>query len=105
MIAFEDLYLRRNAAVETGETLGRFEEDSMSKVVGLHKWKQILSDCSFSITREEDLSHELLSEERKLTRTENAISSEKNPQEREKTNLLLDLAERGILGYFRLVAK
>jgi len=44
-------------------------------------------------------------EERKLTRTENAIVSEKNPKEREKTNLLLDLAERGILGYFRLVAE
>src|SRR5882757_6854606 len=105
MNAFEDLCLRRNAEVGTGEALARFEADSMSKVVGLQKWKQILTDCSFSITREEDLSHELLSEERKLTRTENAIVSEKNPEEREKTNLLLDLAERGILGYFRLAAE
>ena len=105
MIAFEDLYLRRNAEVANGETLARFEADSMSKVVGLQKWKQILANCSFSITREEDLSHELISEERKLTLTENAISGEKNPEEREKTSLLLDLAERGTLGYFRLVAK
>jgi len=105
MIAFEDLYLRRNAEVANGETLARFEADSMSKVVGLQKWKQILANCSFSITREEDLGHELISEERKLTRTENTISSEKNPEEREKTSLLLDLAERGTLGYFRLVAK
>jgi len=105
MIAFEDLYLRRTAEVGTREVLVRFEADSMSKVVGLQKWKQILTNSSFSITTEEDLSHELLSEERKLTRTENAISSEKNPQEREKTNLLLELAERGTLGYFRLVAK
>ena len=105
MIAFEDLYLQRNEEIGNGETLARFEADSMSKVVGLQKWKQILTNCSFSITREEDLSHELLSEERKLTRTENAIVSEKNPEEREKTNLLLDLAERGILGYFRLVAE
>ena len=105
MIAFEDLYLRRNAEVGTGEALARFEADSMSKVVGLQKWKQILTNCSLSVTTEKDLSHELLSEERKLTRTENAIVSEKNPEEREKTNLLLDLAERGILGYFRLVAE
>jgi ubiquinone/menaquinone biosynthesis C-methylase UbiE len=105
MIAFEDLYLRRNAEVGNEETLAGFEADSMSKVVELQKWKQILTNCSFSITTEEDLSHELLKEERKLTRTENAISGEKNPKEREKTNLLLELAERGILGYFRLVAK
>jgi hypothetical protein len=83
MIAFEDLYLRRNAEVGNEETLAGFEADSMSKVVELQKWKQILTNCSFSITTEEDLSHELLKEERKLTRTENAISSEKNPKERE----------------------
>ena len=44
-------------------------------------------------------------EERKLTQTDNAISSDETSNETEKTNLLLDLAEKGILGYFRLVAK
>ena len=77
----------------------------MGKVVVLQKWKQILCDCSFSITVEEDLSNELIDEERKLTQTNNAISSDETSNETEKTNLLLDLAEKGILGYFRLVAK
>ena len=53
---------------------------------------------------EEELSHELIKEQRKLTRTDSAIANEKNPKEREKTNLLLELAEKGTLGYFRLVA-
>jgi SAM-dependent methyltransferase len=106
MIALEDLYLRRNPQVETEMShLARFEADSMGKVVVLQKWKQILCDCSFSITVEEDLSNELIDEERKLTQTDNAISSDETSNETEKTNLLLDLAEKGILGYFRLVAK
>ena len=104
-VAFEDLYLRRNADAGAGEALARFEADSMSKVVGLRKWKQILADCGFAVTTEEDLSQELMNEERKLTRTDNAISNGTNPKESEKTNLLLELSEQGILGYFRLVAK
>jgi hypothetical protein len=59
----------------------------------------------FSITVEGDLSNELIDEERKLTQTDNAISSDETSNETEKTNLLLGLAEKGILGYFRLVAK
>jgi cyclopropane fatty-acyl-phospholipid synthase-like methyltransferase len=104
-IAFEDLYLRRSPEKANEEALARFEADSMSKVVGLPQWKQMLGDCSFLIATEEDLSGELIEEERKLTRTENAISDAKNPNESEKTNLLLELAEKGILGYFRLIAK
>ena len=51
------------------------------------------------------LSNELMDEERKLTQTDNAISCDKTSNESEKTNLLLGLAEQGVLGYFRLVAK
>jgi SAM-dependent methyltransferase len=106
MIALEDLYLRRNPQVGTEVSqLARFEADSMSKVVVLQKWKQILCDCSFSIMTEEHLSNELIDEERRLTQTDNAISSDETSGEAEKTDLLLDLAEKGILGYFRLVAK
>ena len=106
MIALEDLYLLRNPQVGTEVSqLARFESDSMSKVVVLQKWKQILGDCSFSILVEEHLSTELIGEERRLTQTDNAISSDETPDEAEKTDLLLDLAEKGILGYFRLVAK
>lgn len=104
-IAFEDLCLRRNPRGRTEEALARFEADSMSRVVELRKWKQILLDCSFTVTVEEDLTPELINEERKLTRAANPISSERNPNESEKTNLLLELAERGTLAYFRLVAK
>jgi hypothetical protein len=46
-----------------------------------------------------------MDEERKLTQTDNAISCDKTSNESEKTNLLLGLAEQGVLGYFRLVAK
>jgi SAM-dependent methyltransferase len=106
MIALEDLYLLRNPQVGTEVSqLARFESDSMSKVVVLQKWKQILGDCSFSILVEEHLSTELIDEERRLTQTDNAISSDETADEAEKTDLLLDLAEKGILGYFRLVAK
>jgi ubiquinone/menaquinone biosynthesis C-methylase UbiE len=106
MVALEDLYLRRNPQDGTEVSqLSRFEADSMSKVVVLQQWKQILCDCSFSITVEEHLSNELIDEERRLTRTDNARSSDETSNETEKTNLLLDLAEKGILGYFRLVAK
>lgn len=104
-IAFEDLFLQREPAVGTEAALAQFEADSMSKVVGLQKWKQILADCGFTVITEEDLSQELVNEERKLTRTNNAISNGTNPKESEKTNLLLEVAEKGILGYFRLVAK
>jgi len=106
MIALEDLYLRRNAQIGTeASRLARFEADSMGHLVGWQTWKQILRDCAFSITVEEDLSSELMDEERKLAHIDNAISSNDNANETEKTNLLLDLVERGILGYFRLVAK
>jgi len=77
----------------------------LSKVVGISKWKQILSDCSFAIVVEENLSSQLIDEERKLVQTPNAVSGDKASTESEKTNLLLDLAEKEILGYFRLVAK
>jgi SAM-dependent methyltransferase len=106
MIAVEDLYLRRNPQVGTEVSqLARFEADSMSKVVVLQEWKQILFDCFFSIMVEEHLSNELIDEERRLTQTDSAISSDETSDEAEKTDLLLDLAEKGILGYFRLVAK
>jgi SAM-dependent methyltransferase len=106
MIALEDLYLRRSPHVGTESAhLARFEIDSIGKVVRLQKWKQILCGSLFSITTEKDLSNELMEEERKLTQTDNAISCDKTSNESEKTNLLLGLAEQGVLGYFRLVAK
>jgi SAM-dependent methyltransferase len=106
MIALEDLYLRRSPHVGTESShLARFEIDSIGKVVRLQKWKQILCGSLFSITTEKDLSNELMDEERKLTQTDNSISCDKTSNESEKTNLLLGLAEQGVLGYFRLVAK
>ena len=106
MIAFEDLYLRRNP--QTGAEvshLARFESDSMSKVVKLQEWKQILGDCSFSTIVETDLTNELLDEGCKLAQNDNTFSRTEVLNETEKTNLLLDLATKGVLGYFRLVAK
>jgi SAM-dependent methyltransferase len=106
MIAFEDLYLRRNPQVGIEAShLARFEADSMGKVVAFQKWKQILRDCSFSIIVEKDLSKELIDEERNLAQADNGISTDETSNETEKTNLLLDLAEKGILGYFRLVGR
>jgi 2-polyprenyl-3-methyl-5-hydroxy-6-metoxy-1,4-benzoquinol methylase len=102
-IAFEDVCLRRNPEGQ-GErsSLEKFEADSLSKVVEAAEWTRILLDCSFSLTVQEDLTALMIDEERRLI---NRSQTGKNSNENEKTNLLLDLSEKGILGYFRLVAK
>jgi SAM-dependent methyltransferase len=102
-IAFEDVCLRRNPEGQ-GErsSLEKFEADSLSKVVEAAEWKRILLDGSFSVTVQEDLTAQMIDEERRLI---GKSQTGKNSNENEKTNLLLDLAEKGILGYLRLVAK
>jgi trans-aconitate methyltransferase len=102
-IAFEDVYLQRNPeGQKERSSLEKFEADSLSKVVAAAEWKHILLDCTFSITVQEDLTAKMIDEERRLI---DRSQTGKNSNENEKTNLLLDLAEKGILGYIRLVAR
>lgn len=102
-IAFEDVCLRRNPeGQKERSSLEKFEADSLSKVVAAAEWKRILLDSSFSVTMLEDLTAQMIDEERRLIQRS---QTGKNSNENEKTNLLLDLAKKGILGYLRLVAK
>jgi trans-aconitate methyltransferase len=102
-IAFEDVCLRRTPVARLERSaLDQFEADSLSKVVSVEEWKRILSECSFSPTVEKDLSEQMIDEERRLIQKS---QSGKNSNESEKANLLLDLTEKGILGYTRLAAR
>jgi SAM-dependent methyltransferase len=102
-IAFEDVCLRRNPETQSERSaLAQFQEDSLSEVVGVEEWKRILAQCSFSPTVEQDLSEQMIDEERRLIQKS---QSGNNSNESEKANLLLDLAEKGILGYVRLAAR
>jgi len=102
-IAFEDVYLRRNTEGSAERSaLEQFESDSLSKVIGLKEWKRILSACSFAPTLEQDVSEQMIDEERRLIQKS---QTGKDANENEKANLLLNLAEKGILGYIRVVAR
>jgi SAM-dependent methyltransferase len=102
-LALEDLYLRRRprTAAEQQE-LEEFERDTMTSLVSVEEWDDVLTHNGFSIGVQQDLSDFLLQETERQSRVTRR-PEHGNINEIEKSSLLLKLAKEEILGYCRIV--
>jgi SAM-dependent methyltransferase len=102
-LALEDLYLKRRPRTTAEERdLDEFERDTMTSIVSLAQWDDVLSHDGFTIGLRQDLSDFLLRESDRQSHMARAPESG-NVNEIEKSSLLLKLASEEILGYCRIV--
>lgn len=105
-IALEDVYLKRPPkSRQESLRLAAFESASGSYIVSEREWTHILWRQSFEVNQLEDLTPQL-ARESAIASIPGRYAPLDRPaeQEAEKSRLLLELANAGILGYFRLVA-
>lgn len=105
-IALEDVYLKRAPkSRQESLRLAALESASGSYIVSELDWTHILWRQSFEINQFEDLTPKLARESAIASVPGRYAALDRSAeQEAEKSRLLLDLANAGILGYFRLVA-
>jgi SAM-dependent methyltransferase len=102
-LAFEDLYLKRRPRTASEEQdLDEFERDTMTNLVPIEEWDEVLTRDGFGIGLQQDLSDFLLQETERQSRVKRPPERD-NINEIEKSSLLLKLAKEEILGYCRIV--
>jgi SAM-dependent methyltransferase len=106
-IALEEAYVRRRPRYTTERRdLDELADHWKSYLVSLGVWTQILSSESFEVYCKEDLSTELLKLCQKLIRlTRTRVMTGVSETEQKSWELTAKLVKKGIVGYFRLVAK
>jgi len=106
-IALEEAYVKRHPRSKTErDDLDELADHWKSYLVSLDGWTEILASQSFQVYCKEDLSSELSNLSRKLIRlTHNGVMTDVPKTEQKSWELTVKLVRKGILGYFRLVAK
>ncbi|PYJ70321.1 MAG: hypothetical protein DME76_05950 [Verrucomicrobia bacterium] len=106
-IALEEAYVKRTPRYAAERrNLDDLADRWKSYLVGLDVWTEILSSQSFEVFCKEDLSTELSELYRKLIRlTRTHVMTGVPRSEQKAWELAVKLVRKGIVGYFRLVAK
>jgi SAM-dependent methyltransferase len=106
-IALEEAYVKRHPRHTTERhDLDELADHWKSYLVGLDDWTEILASQSFQVYCKEDLSTQLGNLSRKLIRlTHNGVMTDVPETEQKSWELTVKLVRKGIIGYFRLVAK
>jgi SAM-dependent methyltransferase len=106
-VALEEAYVKRCPRDEREQKkLGELSDHWKSHLITLDRWIELLSSLSLIVYCKEDLSSELGKSYRKLIRlTKKGVIAHAPLSERRAWKLGLDLVERGLVGYFRLVAR
>jgi len=106
-IALEEAYVKRRPRYATERRdVDDLADHWKSYLVGLDAWTEILSSQSFEVYCKEDLSTELTNLCWKLIRLARTGVMTNVPRSEQKAwELAVKLVRKGIVGYFRLVAK
>jgi len=106
-VALEEAYVKRRPRDEREHNeLVELSDRWKSYLIGLDVWLKLLSSQSLRVYCKEDLSSELSRSYRRLIRlTRKGVIAHAPPSERRAWKLGLDLVGRGLVGYFRLVAR